>query len=95
MVRYILAFVCALFPATALADPAPAGCAKHFFSGDMPHVVPDRMASPRLLCFSRYAALHSGVSKTPVWSAEHLTANSVDAADRIAGDRPKNFTQNR
>ena len=91
MVRYILALLCGLFPAVALADQAPAGCTKHFFSGDMPNVAADRTASARLLCFSRYAVLHSGRTKTPVWSAEHLTTSSVNAAERIAANRPNNF----
>ena len=77
--------------ATAVADPAPQRCAKHFFGGEMPGIAQNRAASTRLLCFSAYATLHSGLSKTPVWSAEHLTADSVDAAASISKNRPNNF----
>src|SRR3954465_3037484 len=90
MSRYVLALLCVLLPVKAIADPAPLECAFHFARAEMPRVAPHRMASARLLCFSAYAVLHSGLSKTPVWSAEHLTAGSIDAAAPISKNRPNN-----
>lgn len=34
----------------------------------------------RGLCFLGYAVLHSGTTRTPLWSAEHLTSERVEAA---------------
>lgn len=33
------------------------------------------------LCFSAFAVLHSGVTRTPLYVAEHLTRASIDAAE--------------
>lgn len=38
------------------------------------------------LCYSEFILLHSGVSRTPVWSADRLTADRIRAADKL--DRP-------
>ena len=43
------------------------------------------------LCFSEFVVLHSGVSKTPVWSAEHLTAERIDAATGLPRPRSNAF----
>jgi endonuclease G len=36
-----------------------------------------------MLCFEQYATDFSGVSRTPLWSAEHLTARRVEAASQL------------
>lgn len=36
------------------------------------------------LCFEAYAVMHSGVSRTPLWSAEHLTAARLGQAKMVA-----------
>jgi hypothetical protein len=43
------------------------------------------------LCISEFVVLHSGVSKTPVWSAEHLTAERIDAATGLPRPRSNAF----
>ncbi len=54
-----------------------AQCAQHF-PGYAPTVAwPGRQ---RALCFDSFAVLHSGESKTPVYSVERLTRASVEAA---------------
>ena len=56
------------------------------FAGDQAPVVvrPQLAASTTLLSFEAYTVLYSGVSRTPLWSAEHLTAASVDSAAQLA-----------
>lgn len=44
---------------------------KHFFPAGLPPIVP-KVPLQRELCFSGFAMLHSGVSKTPVFVVEHL-----------------------
>jgi len=60
----------------------PSGdCAQNFLSGRAPRVVlPQLSAKTRELCSPGYAVLHSGVTRTPLWSAEHLTPERVKAA---------------
>ena len=64
--------------ALALGLPAlaqPSRCPQHFNQGEAPEVTnPKLAAKTRPLCFIGYAMLHSGISRTAVWSAEYLTA---------------------
>jgi endonuclease G, mitochondrial len=51
---------------------------------------PPKLTNPKLeaktssLCFSEFALLHSGLSRTPVWVAEHLAARGVTTAKDLA-----------
>ena len=68
--------IVALLPA-----PAAAQCAAVFAGGRAPVLLNQRLAvRSHALCFGGYAVLASGVSRGPVWSAEHLTAAGVEAA---------------
>lgn len=78
------------FGALALAAPvgtasaAPSACPGHFQNGAAPDLVKESLAAKtRELCYLAYATLHSGVSRTPLWSAEHLTADSLQAAEAL------------
>jgi endonuclease G len=50
---------------------------------------PPILANPKLsaetasLCYDAFAVLHSGLSRTPVYAAEHLTREGVAAARRV------------
>jgi endonuclease G len=72
----------ALLPAAPAA--AAAGCPEQFAGGAEAALVNPRLATrARELCFQAYAVLHSGVTRTPLWSAEHLTAERVDSARSV------------
>lgn len=59
-------------------------CSAQFAGGTAPVILRERLAlKTRTLCFAQYALLHSGVSRTPVWSAEHLTAARVQTARAV------------
>jgi endonuclease G, mitochondrial len=70
-------------PVSVQAETAPEGCTDHFIGSQMPNVSPNRTEKSRLLCFSGYAVLHSGLSKTPIWSAEHLTSERMEDAGKV------------
>jgi len=74
--------VCAELAAVArLSDAAETACPQLFVSGTAPDLANPKLASRvRELCYSEFAVLHSGVTRTPLWSAEHLTRAQVDAA---------------
>ena len=73
----------------ALAEQAPYGCSDHFLDGELP-AFDQPSSETHLMCFSEFAVLHSGTTKTPLWSAEHLTSDRVADA-RSGGPRPTNF----
>jgi endonuclease G len=67
------------------AAPRPQSCNDHFVAGE-----PPRITNPRLdketeaLCFNVFSVLHSGVTRTPLWSAEHLQAQNIEAAQELS-----------
>lgn len=53
------------------------GCQENFAGGNPPVVQDLAKRKARALCFSGFAVLHSGASKTPVYSAEVLNRDRV------------------
>ncbi len=63
------------------------GCDRHFFQKATPEFTRKALqTSTHGLCFEAFAVMHSGVSKTPLWSAEHLTRDSLKSARAIPRD---------
>jgi endonuclease G len=59
-------------------------CPQHFAEGSPPEFVNQKMAArTRPLCFEDFAVMHSGVSRTPLWSAQHLTEERLVEARKI------------
>ena len=56
-----------------------AACGEHFPSGNAP-VVSDTHLRVQVLCYERFAVLHSGLTKGPLLVAEHLVAHQVRSA---------------
>lgn len=70
--------------AACASATAKTTCPTSFASGVEPTVVNPKLARlARPLCFQAFAVLHSGVSRTPLYSAEHLTRVSVEAAQEL------------
>ena len=62
---------------------APSACPANFLAGQAPDLVNPRLASRAYaLCFSEFAVLDSGLTRTPLYSADHLTASRVAEAER-------------
>jgi len=80
---------CFLFFVLSACEASAPSCTG-FSPGDQPPVLANaRLASKvRLLCYSDFAVLHSGVTHGPLWSAEHLTrAHVIAARDGVRTDK--------
>src|SRR3954453_16862791 len=75
---------------TTVSLAAPTECPQFFPQGSAPELVnPKLLPNTRQICYSAFAVLHSGITRTPLWAAEHLTRNGLDAA--IATKRKDTF----
>jgi endonuclease G len=90
MFRSILARIkCAGIVAGLLASAAVhgAGCADHYLDGRPPEIRnPKLAAATRELCYSEFGVMHSGITRTALWSAEHLAVNQLEAAEGLDRD---------
>jgi len=74
--RNILALVTGL----ALSASAYAGgseCPQFFVAGEPPTLTSAPSTRATQLCYEDFAVLHSGVTKTPLWSAQRLTREQI------------------
>ena len=72
--------------ATAAIASAPAqqSCAGHFVGGDAPRLTnPKLAADTHELCFKLFSVMDSGLTRTPLWSAEHLQPANLEAAQSL------------
>jgi endonuclease G len=64
-----------------VAAAAPTQCPQFFVGGAAPDLTrADLVERAHVLCYSFYSVVESGVTRTGLWSAEHLTRDSVAAA---------------
>jgi endonuclease G len=60
------------------------GCPAYYVDGRLPEIRNPRLASAtRELCYGEFGVMHSGVTRTPLWSAEYLRAENVEAAHSL------------
>ncbi|MRW89600.1 DNA/RNA non-specific endonuclease [Duganella sp. FT80W] len=60
-------------------------CPTHYVDGRLPEIRNPKMnAATTELCYGVFGVMHSGITRTPLWSAEHLTAQHVDAAKTLS-----------
>ncbi|MBL6459552.1 DNA/RNA non-specific endonuclease [Belnapia sp. T6] len=73
------ALMVGIVPEAACA--APSACPEHHAGGTAPDIIrPQLAAETRELCFQEYSVLYSGISRTPLAAAEHLTRERVEDA---------------
>lgn len=73
----LIAAVLAVHPAQA----SETACPDAFIGGLAPDVTNPKVAAKTVpLCFRAFSVLHSGVSRTPLWSAERLTRARIESA---------------
>jgi endonuclease G len=65
--------------------PRPQSCADHFVDGQAPRITNPKLGNEtEALCFNVFSVLHSGITRTPLWSAEHLQAQNIAAAQELS-----------
>ncbi len=81
--------------ALALALPAQAQsteCLDQCQDAVAPKLVNSRLAAEtHMICYSQFVVLYSGITRTPLWSAEHLTADRVEVTGSLERPRASAF----
>jgi endonuclease G len=63
---------------------AKTACPKQYLSGVAPDIQNSSLAEKTIeLCYNNFAVMHSGITLTPLWSAEHLTKRSITNARKL------------
>jgi endonuclease G len=76
-------------PPAPIAGAAPSSgaaqsCDYHYLDGRAPQILNAKLApETRELCFNVFTVMHSGLTRTPLWSAEHLEAHEVESAQQL------------
>jgi endonuclease G len=82
--------MCSAPGTTTASVAASTGCPQFFLQGDAPALINPKLGSKTLeICYSAFAVLHSGITRTPLWAAEHLTREGLKAA--VATERKDTF----
>lgn len=67
-----------LVMATTVSNAAETRCPDHFAGGQAPDIINQKLSGKaREVCYSEFGLLHSGITRTPLYSAEHLTRNRL------------------
>ena len=65
-------------------------CTINYYRGDAPNFVNLKLATNTTeLCFDGFTVMYSGITRTPLWSAEHLTRERINNAETLS--RLNNF----
>ena len=79
----LLGMLAGLLCVTPESIAAPSACPAFFVAGQAPDVLRmEQVPRSHMLCFRFYSAMASGITRTPLWSAERLTSDSVAAAQK-------------
>lgn len=63
---------------------AQSSCPEHFANGQAPDLINQKLNAKTLdVCYSGFALKHSGITRTPLFSAEHLTRDRLAMAKGI------------
>jgi endonuclease G len=74
LILFTVASTLAISPALA----AQTGCPEHFADGQAPDFINQKLSvKAREVCYSGFAVKHSGVTRTPLYAAEHLTRDHL------------------
>jgi endonuclease G len=91
--RFVIVAALAICPTSSMSTvslAAPTGCPQFFPHSNAPDLVnPKLLPKTRMICYSAFAVLHSGITRTLLWAAEHLTRTGLKAA--VATERKDTF----
>jgi endonuclease G len=60
-------------------------CPQHYVQGQPPVIVNPKAATKTTeVCYEAFAVMHSGVTRTPLWSAEHLVRSNIESAQSMS-----------
>ncbi len=60
------------------------GCPAYYVDGRLPEIRNPKLANAtHELCYGEFGVMHSGLTRTPLWSAEFLQAGQVAAAETL------------
>lgn len=58
----------------------PTSCPQFYVEGEAPTIVNEKLSAKTTeIYFETFGVMHSGISKIPLWSAELLTKENIDA----------------
>lgn len=77
---------CVLFLTVFFVGAAGAtACPQHYVEGTAPVITNPKVAARTTeLCYEAFAVEHSGVTHTPLWSAEHLVRGNIESAQAMS-----------
>jgi endonuclease G len=79
---YQLTLALLLFATVAMA--APTACPTQYAGGQAPDLINQKLSTKtREVCYTEYGLLHSGITRTPLYSAEHLTRTQLQQAKEM------------
>lgn len=79
--RHLAFLAVSVFLSTSIVHAAQSRCPEHFADGQAPDFINRKLsAKTREVCYSGFALEHSGITRTPLYSAEHLTRSHIQQA---------------
>jgi endonuclease G len=80
-IQWITTALISIMLLVTTANAEKTSCPEHFAGGQAPDLVNQKLAAKtRDICYSGFALKHSGVTRTPLYSAEHLTLDRLAQA---------------
>lgn len=84
--KALISLLTSLIFSTALFG-APTQCDGLYYTDEAPDIVNVKLSSKtKELCYSSFAIMHSGISRTPLWAAEHLTREGLRHKSKRSDD---------
>ena len=79
--QYFGIFLAVVFAGAANATECP----QHYVEGKAPVIInPKAAVKTTEICYEAFAVMHSGITRTPLWSAEHLVRSNIEAAQSMS-----------
>lgn len=85
MIQKIITAVLLSYGLLAANFASASGCPAYYVDGQSPKIRnPKLNTATQELCFGAFGTMHSGVTRTPLWSAEHLTQGNIVSAQNLS-----------